>query len=124
MKKKVVAIFIVGMLLGGIVTFASVTEYYSQLLRNQQGQMENEIERIYDERITEIGRQTHADMVMRVAEKRDEVMEEMEEYLIEQLAIEQNRRYNEHSKEIDKEAEQLKKELEKYIDELIEDSNK
>ncbi|MFC4558022.1 hypothetical protein ACFO3D_07350 [Virgibacillus kekensis] len=119
MKKKVMIMTLCALLLGGGVTYAAATNYYANLLARQQGQMEDIIEKKYNERINEIGEQVHHDMVMLASTERDRILKEAEEYLKTKLDAEQQARMNEHSKAIKAESERILKELKAKIDELV-----
>lgn len=118
MKKKVLALTIIGsFLLGGVTSFAA-TNYYADLLLGQKDQMKEELEKVYLERSKHTGKHVHNDMIMYVETKRQDILDEMYDYIDEKIGSDVNNRLNEHTKYVDEAAEQLVKELKEYIDNL------
>ncbi|WP_404452717.1 hypothetical protein LG329_01015 [Virgibacillus necropolis] len=117
MKKKVIALTVIAFLIGGSMTFAA-TNYYAKMLENQQGQMEAQIEKEYQERIEEIGTQVHHDMVMFVETERLRVLDEAQAYMKQKLDQVQTDRMNAHADAIQAEADRILEELKRKVDEL------
>ncbi len=115
-----ITLAIVTFLAGATVTYAAAN-YYAQLLAEQQEQMTQEVEEIYEVRQAEMGEQIRHDMVMVVETERQRIMEEATNYLHEKLNQQQQDRMNEHTAEIRAEADRILKELKIEIDQLFEE---
>ena len=119
MKKKIISLLIAGMALGGAVTYGAVSNYYTDILKVQQPSMEKELEEHYNELNSEIGRQVHADTILYVDIKRNELLQGAHDYLDETMGGEAQRRLNSHRQAIDEMAEQIEQELRQFVDELV-----
>lgn len=117
MKKEVFVLTAIAFLIGSSVTFAA-TNYYADMLENQHGQMEAQVEKEYQERIEEIGNQVHHDMVMFVETERQRVLGEAQTYMKQNLDQVQKDRMNAHADAIQSEADRILEELKTKIDEL------
>ncbi|WP_087973588.1 hypothetical protein [Oceanobacillus rekensis] len=120
MKKKIISLTILAFLLGSAVTFAA-SNYYADLLAEQQEQIEQGIEEVYKARQDEISEQIHHDMVTVVETERQRVMNEAESYLKQKLSEEQQGRMNEHTAAIRAEADRIIEEIKIEIDQLFEE---
>lgn len=104
-------------LLGGTVTFAAFN-YYADLLARQQPQMEEEISENYREYSEELGTMQHRDMVTAVEVKRQEILEEVNEYARDKALSDANERRQEHAEAIEQEAVRITAELKEFVDSL------
>ncbi|PAV30237.1 hypothetical protein CIL05_07150 [Virgibacillus profundi] len=117
MKKKVVGLLMVGLLLGGTVTYAA-TNYYADLILNQEDQMMNEISEYYNQNFKERGELQHRDMVHYATMERESLMDRMKSKIDEKVASDADNRRKEHVKHIDNAVTGLEEELLNYINEL------
>lgn len=119
MKKKVMVLTIVGsFLFGSLTTYAATSNYYANLLLGQKEQIQDQLKETYNERIKQTNQMIHHDMVMYVETKRNDIINEMNEYIDQKVGSDVNNRLNEHSQYVNKAADDLVKELKEYIDSL------
>lgn len=124
MKKTVLVLSFLGVfLLGGVTAYAMTSNYYADLLLRQQKQIEKELYDIYFEKRNHANKAVHNDMVMYVETKRQEILEEMNDYIDNKVQSGATNRLNEYTRYVDEAADQLIKELKEYIDSLENENN-
>lgn len=118
MKKKFAAILMAGaFLIGGTVTYAA-SNYYADLLSGQQEQMSKEVKRNYEKLSQEIGEVQHHDMVSFVEDRRQEILDEVNEYAKVKISNDATARREEHTRAVNQEVERMVKELKEFVDTL------
>lgn len=122
--KKVVGSIIAGVLLVGITAttvYATVSNYYAELLYNQKEQMQIEVKEVYDELSQRNGEDNHRNLVVYVDGKRIEILDNVTEHVKSVVTEDSRGRLEEHTKIIDEVAEQLEAELIEYVNQLREE---
>ncbi|PKR79177.1 hypothetical protein CEY16_05365 [Halalkalibacillus sediminis] len=119
--KKVIAFLLVGLLLGSGTTYAA-SNYYADLLGNQEDQIKNELMKFYEEQSKMRNKQVHNDLVIYVASQRQDLIDYFEPIIQDEINREAVNSQSEHAEAVDEKVKQLKEKIYKMLEEELEHS--